>query len=256
MKLHSIKRIFLTLTILVSLPNFAQILNIESLRKIGKETVWSGNTNLNVQLIENKNSFVLVSNRTRLQYKKDKSLFMLINDYNLKESNSNKIVSKGIQHLRYNYKWTEKVRAEVFVQNQFDEISKIRYRRLFGFGPRFKLNKNDDYRFYLGTLVMAEWEKIRSDVESSDFRDYRLSMYFSFSLFPKEGLSIVSTTYMQPRIDEPKDFRFSNDTKVIFKIFKNVAFNIQYSITHDRYPALGIPRTQYKLTNGIIYTFG
>lgn len=256
MKTQSIFLIGILLVFLSQSNSFAQILNVESQRKSDKESIWSGNTNLNIQLIENKNSFLLVSNRTRLQYKKDKQLVLFINDYNFKESNSNKIVSKGIQHLRYNYKWSKKIRAEIFVQNQFDEVSKIKYRRLIGFGPRFKLNDDEDYRFYLGTLIMAEWEKIRSDVESSDFNDYRVSTYFSFSIFPKKDVSIVSTTYLQPRIDEPKDFRLSNESKVVFKIFKNLAFNIQFTITHDKYPAVDIPKTQYKLSNGLTYLFG
>ena len=234
----------------------AQILNVESMRKIDKDTKWSGNTNLNIQVIENKNSFVLASNRTRVQYRNNKHLSLIIGDYNFKESNSSKIVSKGILHLRYNYKLSKRVRAEAFVQNQFDEISKIKYRRLVGVGPRFKLTASDNYKFYAGTLIMKEWERIDSDLEQTTNNDVRLSAYFSFSLFPKDGISIVSTTYFQPRVDEFSDLRWSNDSRVAFKISKNLAFNVQFTISYDNYPALGIPKTQYKLTNGIIYTFG
>lgn len=247
---------FFILSLFLSVISQAQILNIESMRKVDKDKKWSGNTNLNIQLIENKNSFVLVSNRTRLQYKKDKHLYLIISDYNFKESNSNKIVSKGIQHLRYNYKVNNTIRAEIFVQNQFDEISKIKYRRLIGIGPRFKLNNSENYKFYAGTLIMKEWESENRDPEAILHNDVRLSTYFSFSLFPKEGISIVSTTYFQPKIDEFSDLRWSNDSRVAFKIAKNLAFNVQFTITYDNYPALGIPKTQYKLTNGIIYTFG
>ncbi len=249
-------KLLFTITLLVSSFGQAQILNIESMRKINKDTKWSGNTNLNVQLIENKNSFVLVSNRTRLQYKNNKHLYLLIGDYNFKESNSNKIVSKGILHFRYNYKLSARIRAEVFVQNQFDEVSKIKYRRLFGLGPRFKLNHSENYKFYAGTLIMNEWERIESDLEHVKHNDIRLSTYLSFSLFPKDGISIVSTTYFQPNVDEFSDIRWSNDSKIVFKIIKNLAFNIQFTMSYDTRPALGIPKTQYKLTNGIIYTFG
>lgn len=234
----------------------AQILNVESMRKIDKDTKWSGNTNLNIQVIENKNSFVLASNRTRVQYRNNKHLSLIIGDYNFKESNSSKIVSKGILHLRYNYKLSKRVRAEAFVQNQFDEISKIKYRRLVGVGPRFKLTTSDNYKFYAGTLIMKEWERIESDLEQTTNNDVRLSAYLSFSLFPKDGISIVSTTYFQPRVDEFSDLRWSNDSRVAFKISKSLAFNVQFTISYDNYPALGIPKTQYKLTNGIIYTFG
>lgn len=252
----TILRSILVFHLLLSSIGQAQILNIESMRKINKDTKWSGNTNLSVQLIENKNSFVLVSNRTRLQYKHNKHLSLIIGDYNFKESNSNKIVSKGILHFRYNYKLSEKIRTEIFVQNQFDEISKIKYRRLLGFGPRFKLNNSENYKFYAGTLIMKEWERIESDLEQVKHNDIRISAYLSFSLFPKDGVSIVSTTYFQPKADEFSDLRWSNDSKIVFKIIKNLAFNVQFTMSYDNHPALGIPKTQYKLTNGLIYTFG
>ena len=250
------QQVLFVLFLILSIQAQSQILNVESMRKINKDTKWSGNTNLNLQLIENKNSFVLVSNRTRLQYKNNKHLYLIISDYNFKESNSNKIVSKGIQHLRYNYKVNETIRAEAFIQNQFDEISKIKYRRLIGIGPRFKLNNSENYKFYAGTLIMKEWEYINSDIENTRNNDLRLSAYFSFSLFPKDGISIVSTTYFQPKINAFSDLRWSNDSRVTFKIIKNLAFNVQLTITYDNYPALGIPKTQYKLVNGLIYTFG
>lgn len=249
-------RPLIIIILLISTFGQAQILNVESMRKVNKDTKWSGNTNLSIQLIENKNSFVLVSNRTRLQYRNNKHLSLIIGDYNFKESNSNKIVSKGILHFRYNYKLSKRIRAEVFVQNQFDEISKIKYRRLFGFGPRFKLNDSENYKFYAGTLIMNEWERIDSDLEQVKHNDLRLSTYLSFSLFPKDGISIVSTTYFQPKVDDFSDLRWSNDSKIVFKVMKKLAFNIQFTMSYDTHPALGVPKTQYKLTNGLIYTFG
>lgn len=240
----------------ISVFSNAQILNIESMRKLNKDTKWSGNTHLNIQLIENKTAFILVSNRTRIQYKNNKHLYLIINDYNFKESNSTKIVSKGIQHLRYNYKLDKRIRLEIFAQNQFDEISKIKYRRLLGVGPRFKINQSENYKFYMGTLVFKEWESITSDLEKVKHNDIRLSTYLSFSLFPTETISIVSTTYFQPKINRFSDLRWSNDSKIVFKVIKNLAFNIQFTMTYDKYPALDVPKTQYKLTNGLIYIFG
>ncbi len=101
---------------------------------------------------------------------------------------------------------------------------------------------------------MYEYEEA-SDNSIAILRDFRGSMYLSFSLYPLENLSIVSTTYYQPLIKQLSDFRVSNETSLALKIFDNLAFKTSFTFNFDTEPIVGIPETQYELTNGIIYTF-
>ena len=86
-------------------------------------------------------------------------------------------------------------------------------------------------------------------------RDFRGSAYLSCSLYPTENLSIVSTTYYQPLIKQFSDFRISSEASLAFKIFENLAFRTSFSYNFDANPIANIPKTQYELTNGIIYSF-
>tara|TARA_R110002049_G_scaffold99368_4_gene242177 strand:+ start:1034 stop:1792 length:759 start_codon:yes stop_codon:yes gene_type:complete len=246
------------LTILFSAIGFnfisAQIVNVESLRRVSDTTKWSGAANLDISLIKNTKSIFKITNKIRLQYNTEKNLYLFINDLKLEQIEDNSFVNKGIQHLRYNRKLTERLKLEVFAQSQYDAISDIKFRGLIGVGPRFKLSKNKDYRFYIGTLFMFEHEE-SSDETIEILRDFRGSTYFSCSLYPLENISFVSTTYYQPLLKQFSDFRISNETSLGIKILKNLLFKTTFTYNFDANPIIGIPKTQYELTNGIVYTF-
>lgn len=248
------KIVFIVL-ILSSLSLNSQILNVENLRRVTDTSGWSGNVSLSVQLIKNKNRIFNLSNRIRAQYKQDKSLWLFINDWSFKEANSTKLVSKSTQHLRYNYKLKPRVTYEAFLQSQSDEISDIVFRGLIGTGLRFKVSKSDAFRFYIGSLVMFEHENSKVTTGNQYHNDWRASAYFSFNIRPKENISIVSTTYYQPRLDMFSDFRVSSETSIALNIVKNLAFKTTFSYNFDEFPVPGIPKEQYRLTNGIIYSF-
>jgi putative salt-induced outer membrane protein YdiY len=125
---------------------------------------------------------------------------------------------------------------------------------LIGLGPRFKLSQNKNFRYYLGTLLMYEHEEV-NDPLTKILRDFRGSTYFSCSLYTIENLSIVSTTYYQPLLKQFSDFRISNETSIAFRILNNLAFKTTFIYNFDAEPIVNIPRTQYELTNGLIYSF-
>jgi hypothetical protein len=232
--------------------SYGQILNIESIRQKEQNKRWVGSVKLNVQLLENKNSFVLVTNRIRLQYKKDKVLVLGMNDYNLKTSNDKEIVKNGTQHIRLNYDLKSRLKLEAFGQNQFDEIRDLESRILLGVGLRYKLSKHEKYRVYTGLSIMQEWEKVKNE---DRFDDLRLSTYVSFSFFFNEHVSLVNTTYFQPNLSDFSDYRVSTDMMLVLKIFKNLAFNTSLLWSYDAQPPVNIPKVLYKFTNGLVYTF-
>lgn len=233
---------------------YAQIVNVESLRRVSDSSKWSGAASLDIGLIKNTKSIFKITNKVRLQYNSGKNLYLFINDLKLEQIETNSFVNKGIQHLRYNRKITQRLKLEVFAQSQYDAISDIKFRGLLGIGPRFKLSKSDNYRFYLGTLLMFEHEE-SSDQAIAILRDFRGSTYFSCSIYPLENLSLVSTTYYQPLLKQFSDFRISNETSIGFNVLKNLLFKTTFTYNFDASPIIGIPKTQYELTNGIVYTF-
>ncbi len=233
----------------------AQVINVETMRKKTDSAKWTGSVSLDASLIKNKNSIFKIANKADIQYNNKKELWLFVNDLKFEKAAGESFVNKGTQHLRYNYKVTETIKMEAFTQAQYDAISEIDFRGLIGLGPRFKLSSNDDYRFYLGTMVMYEYEKA-SEVEAHRIhKDFRASTYFSFSIYPTEIIGIISTSYYQPRLNALNDFRLSSTTSVLFKILENLAFKTTFIYNFDAYPVVTIPKSQYEWTNGLMFTF-
>ncbi|MCK7591983.1 DUF481 domain-containing protein [Subsaxibacter sp. CAU 1640] len=232
-----------------------QVINVESLRKVTDSAKWMGSISLNISIIKNKNNIFKIANKAHIQYNNKIELWLFVNDLKFEKLAGSSFVNKGTQHLRYNRRVTEKIKFEAFLQAQYDAISEIDFRGLAGVGPRFKLYANDDYRFYLGTLMMYEYEKASDVVDDRIQKDLRGSVYFSCSLYPTEYLTIISTSYYQPKLKEFSDYRLSSDTSVLFKILERLAFKTTFTYNFDAEPVATIPKTQFELTNGLLYVF-
>lgn len=241
--------------VFVAVQTQAQIVNVESLRKVTDTSKWSGNVGLNLSLIKNKNDIFKVTNRAHLQYLNKRNLYLIVTNLNFQQLDSSKFVNSGTIHLRYNYKFKPKIAWEIFFQSQYDAVSNIDLRSLLGTGPRFKLGSSEKYKFYMGTLLMHEYEKSTETFGTNINRDVRGSAYLSFSLYPASQFSVVSTTYYQPKLEAFRDYRISNDTSLAFEIYKGLGFKSTFNLLFDAFPPSGVPRTQYTWTNGIVYTF-
>jgi hypothetical protein len=232
----------------------SQILNAESLRKVTDTSGFSGSVSLSFSVKRDVNDYFGFSSSTHLQYKMNKHLVLLKNDIELKNIEGNKFENAGITHLRYNYKFHPRIAWEVFTQAQYNKVSKIDFRGLLGMGPRFKLTTSEKYKFYFGTQIMYEVEEL-NDGSTAIQRDFRSTSYLSFSIYPTETVSIVSTTYYQPKLKDFGDYRVSNQTSLLIDLFKNFAFKTSYTFIFDETPAVGIPNSQYNLVSGFVYSF-
>ncbi len=242
------------LFIFFSIQIQSQILNAESLRKVTDTSGFSGATSLNFSLKRDINDYLGFSSRIHLQYKMNKHLVLLKNDIELQNIEGNKFENAGITHLRYNYRFHPRIAWEIFTQAQYNKVSKIDFRYLFGTGPRFKLTTSERYKCYFGTHIMYEHEELNDGITPIQ-RDFRSSSYLSFSLYPTSTITLISTTYYQPNLRDFEDYRISSQTSLLIDLFKNFAFKTTYTFTYDEFPAIGIPNSQYNLESGIVYTF-
>lgn len=248
------RKLFLITTILFPIVVFSQIINVESLRKVTDTSGWTGNTSLNFSLTKNTNTLIRLNNIIHVQYKMNNHLVLFINNLGFERAGGQSFVNNGSQHLRYNHKITENIVWEAFVQSQYNSIAKIKFRGLVGSGPRFKLLGKDKHRLYLGTLVMYEHEELNEEVLNIN-KDFRGSSYLTFSFYPTDNITIVSTTYYQPLLTQVSDYRIASETNFLLSITNKLSLRTSYSITFDATPAAGVPNTFYNLTTGLLYAF-
>lgn len=249
-------RLLIGLIICISFSASAQVVNIETLRKPSDSTKWTGSVSLDISLTKNVNDLFQITNKAHVQFNDQTNLWLFVNDLNFQKAEGLDLINRGTQHLRYNRKLNKTITWEVFGQAQYDAVSEISFRGLAGTGPRFKLNPSEKYRFYVGTLVMYEYEKATKVVTDRIQKDIRGSAYVSFSLYPTEKISIISTSYYQPKFEAFKDYRISSNTSFLFEIYEDLAFKTTFNYFFDAFPVSNsIPKTQYELTNGLLYTF-
>lgn len=246
---------YLTILLLfVSQLSFAQILNVESLRKVTDTSGWSGAVNLHLELKRNTNDFINLGSNIHVQYKMNKHLVLFKNDVSFEKIEGENFDNSLVSHVRYNYRFHDKIAWEVFTQGQYNKINLINFRGLLGTGPRFKISNSENYKFYLGTLAMFEYEEVDDGVTPLQ-RNIRGSSYLSFSLYPSDKISFVSTTYYQPNFSAFSDYRISSQSSFLVTVFKNFALQINYVFTYDAFPAVGIPKSQYNFNTGFTYSF-
>jgi len=101
---------------------------------------------------------------------------------------------------------------------------------------------------------MYEHEKI-DEITVVYNSDIRISDYLTFRLFPTKKFTAASTTFYQPKLNEFSDYRIYSHNTLIFKVIKGLSIGMIFKATYDTHPASEIPKYQYRLLNGLSYTF-
>jgi hypothetical protein len=86
-------------------------------------------------------------------------------------------------------------------------------------------------------------------------KNHRLSTYVSLSMFPRDNVSISTTTYFQPKINDFSDFRISTDNKLGIGINSKIKLNILFHLSYDALPPLDVPKLTYAFQNGFEVNF-
>lgn len=246
----------------------AQIVNIERQRIKTDTTGFFGGMYFSFAGSKTTKSIIAFGAGTFLEYKprrkKDRTynrdLWLFITDFDLVSGDNEKFTNSGFGHLRFirklgrDYsKLGNHVRWEVFSQIQYNGLTKIGTRMLFGTGPRFKLMNSEVSKFYFGLAYMYEYQEL---IEPTIFlNEHRMSSYFSFTLLPEESVTFVSTTYFQPVINNTKDYRFSNETSLNLNITKQFTISFAFNFNYNSTPPEEVPSSTYYFRNRVAYNF-
>ena len=199
-----------------SLAGNSQIINIESQRIVTDTTGLSGNAGITLAASKFTKSYAAVSTNGHIQYQTPKDLWLFIIDYDLVNAGGENFNNSAFGHIRYNRELSDVIRLEIFTQGQFNSVTKIDIRYLNGLGLRLKLSPYERAKFYYGLTYMHEYERLKEPSVTNN--DSRLSSYFTFTLRPEETVLFVNTTYIQPRLSDFEDYRFSNDTRLVCSV--------------------------------------
>lgn len=233
---------------------YSQIVNIEQ-NRVGKDTEgFRGNVILNLSYIQNTSEIIQAGLQLQSQYIMKKHSLLFLGSIVYVSVDGNKYLNSGFQHLRYNYLIKNNVLSiEGFAQNQYNEVQKIKNRKLLGGGLRLIMVNRDSLRFYLGTALMYENE-LTADEELNQL--LRASSYLSFHFKLNKNIGINIISYYQPSTKQlSEDYRFTNESKISFKISKYLNYDIKLKFLKDSDPVDGVPENIISFSNGLRFKF-
>lgn len=231
----------------------AQVINIENKRFLNDTNGWVGNTDFVFNLQQNTQQVMSFSNAMRIQYQKNKSRIIFINDISFIKAGKTNFVNSGYQHLRYNYKISKLLTIEAFTQTQYNPVLKLDFRYLIGAGPRIKLLKKENAKIYFASIYMYEYDDIAND--AVNLYEHRISSYLTCTFNILKNVELVSTTFYQPNLQNLNDYRIANDSGLEIVINKHLNFKSTFNLLYDTYQPIGIPYLVYQLKNGLSVKF-
>ncbi len=233
----------------------SQVVNIEKKRKRNHNGL-QGNFSLSLNFKDNGKKIYNGKNNIDIQYTKNASTFIFLNELKLMRVDTNNLINSGFQHLRYNYtiKDSSFLTLEAFVQNQYNSAKLLKRRVILGFGPRFRIVDKKNFLLYFAPLTMYEYEQLSDDNETVNELiklDAYLSLWFKISKF----ISVGTISYYQPDYTDFNNYRISSETSLIFKLTSKLSFKFVYNMNYDSRPPEDIQKLFYGFTNKITYSF-
>ena len=251
--LRLIFKFLLVVVLLTSISVKSQVINIEGKRFMNDTNGWVGNADVNFNVYQNTQQVLQVSNTLRIQYQKNRSRFILLNDLNFIKAGNTNFANAGYQHFRYNYKVSKWITIEAFTQTQYNPILKLDFRYLIGAGPRLKLLKKENAKIYIAALYMYEYDDITDD--HINIYEHRISSYLTCTFSILKNVEFTSTTFYQPNLNNTLDYRIANDSGLEIHINKHLNFKSSFNMLYDTYQPIGIPNLVYSFRNGLSVKF-
>jgi hypothetical protein len=231
----------------------AQVINIENKRFLNDTNGWVGVADFTFNILQNTQQVISFSNSFRVQYQKNRSRIIFLNDLNFIKAGPTNFVNSGYQHIRYNFKVSKHLTFEAFTQTQYNPILRLNFRYLAGLGPRLKIVKTERARIYMAVLYMYEYDDITNEIQK--LYEHRLSSYITLSFNLFKNADITSTTFYQPNLENMNDYRIANDTGIEIFISKHLNYKTSFNLLYDTKQPDGIPNLVYSLKNGISIKF-
>jgi Protein of unknown function, DUF481 len=235
----------------------AQIVNIEEQRITGtNDSVhWYGHLRLGANLVKVQEEVLQLNANAQVEHKMGKNMLLLLTDARFLRAGGKDFNNAGFVHLRYNRKLADPLSVEVFTQAQFNRLLYVKLRALVGAGLRYRVLKSASgkNRAYIGAAYLYEQNQFTDATEDRNW--HRLSGYFSFTLRPWQGVTLVSTTYFQPKITYWENHRFATEWRLDTPLGKKLSFFTDFSLQTDKALPIDAPATNYAWQNGLTYRF-
>jgi len=250
--------ISLLLGSIISFPANA-IVNVENMR-VGPAVVGlSGNLDLSISGNRGNTDKDEYGVDGRIQNNHDQVTDFVVISYDYGAVSNVTNTNKTFVHGRHVVQFQPKKAWEAFAQAEKNEFSRLSFRGLLGAGLRFTLaEKPEQLGLYLGTGAFWSRETLdqRPDLTDQGTQSFaRANLYLVYKHKLNSQLSLVSTTYYQPRLSETGDFRALEQAGLTVKMTDNLSLKLSLDLAHDSRPPQSIDKTDTSYNTSLSYQF-
>lgn len=187
----------------------------------------------------------------------DHSHFLLL-DRSYGESQSVAYIDKAFIHQRNIWQRSPGFAWEIFLQTEQDQFARLGSRHLLGGGARFSHQLGNTGKLHLGTGLFEEQETLFNSGTTSDGGTQilaRANLYLVIQFKLDKQLTLVSSTYFQPDLANPTDYRLLEQASLKYKLNQAMSLKLNLDIKHDNAPPQTIKTTDTGLNLGLEYNF-
>ncbi len=245
--------------LVLSFPARAQV-NTEKLRRADSTTGAFYSAGLSLGLDRGNSEFVAAAGGLRFDYARKGNDNFIVAQYDFKEARKGKITNKGFLHVRSMWGMSELLTLEGFAQSEFNEFISLKNRNLIGGGTRWHpLRPRGEHEgfgveMYIGVGLMYEHEFYATTPDATVHDRLRSTNYLTLNAGGFGTASLQITTYFQPVLASPEDFRLSNETALVFSLSEWLTFSASLNYRYNSRPTLNVKRYDLQLRNGIAVT--
>ena len=194
----------------------------------------------------------------KFQWTEEQVTDFILASYAYAESAGLRNKNKGFTHYRHIHQLDEKLAWEGFAQLSFNEFTDLILRALSGGGVRLALGEvNDISAFYLGLGAFYEHEELDNVLPGGDDTEaaVRGNVYLVTKHQFNQYVSLVSSTYYQPKLSDFADYRAIEDFSVVSKLTEASSLKVSVDIAYDSEPPINVKKTDSSLNVGIVVHF-
>jgi len=169
------------------------------------------------------------------------------------------VSNRGFGFASWTHLFTPTVGVSIVGQVEYDDFTLIDRRVLSGTVVRYRRRPSEFMTLEVGTGYMYEYQDLDvpptgpDEQETWDHRSISLVLT-SFAL-ADDKVSINNSFFIQPRFDEPSDYRILDEAEVMITITDLLSLGTSLSLRYDSRPPTGIERTDVSLASRLRFRF-
>jgi len=177
--------------------------------------------------------------------------FLLLAQYKYGNSFSKEDMRQGHAHFRYTRELNPIFGAETYTQMEFNKFQYLSLRALIGSGLRIKTYKREKHSLFIGAGAFYERENLDGVPDPANPRS---NFYLSY-LWKNQSLTLSSTVYYQPNIEDFNDARFRFSTGIETLFLGKFTQQLEYTLAHDSRPPTSVKKTDARISAGLAYRY-